>query len=299
MKYYYALPLALIGASMVLTQSQVALGLSAQKVEQIVEAQNLTIADSGLIINRAGNTNTVLTADHMVKGATKHEIILSDLQSDDVKEAIASFSSSKSDKVAKISNVVAAVPKAEDFFLKGNQKYQDKDFQGAIADYTEAIRLNPNFVEAYDNRGLAREKLKDLDGAINDYTQAIKINPNDAYAYFFRGSVRKELKDFKGAINDYTQGIKINPNFAQAYVLRGIVRDELKDFQGAINDYTQGIKINPNYAEAYGIRGFARYQLGDKQGAINDLQKAAELFQQQGKTEQYQKLLELIRNIQQ
>ena len=174
MKYNHALPLALIGASMVLTQSQVALGLSAQKVEQIVEAQNLTIAGSGLIINRAGNTNTVFTAHHMVKGATKHEIILSDLQSDDVKEAIASFSSSKSDKVAKISNVVAAVPKAEDFFLKGYQKYLDKDFQGAIADYTEAIRLNPNLAQAYVLRGVVRYELKDFQGAINDYTQVIK-----------------------------------------------------------------------------------------------------------------------------
>jgi tetratricopeptide (TPR) repeat protein len=271
MKYYYALPLALIGASMVLTQSQVALGLSAQKVEQIVEAQNLTIADSGLIINRAGNTKTVLTADR----------------------------SSKSYKVAKISDVVAAASKAEDFFLKGNQKYQDKDFQGAIADYTEAIRLNPNFVEAYNNRGLARDELKDFQGAINDYTQAIKINPNYAKAYSNRGLVRKELKDFQGAINDYNQAIKIDPNYAPAYFNRGVVRYELKDLKGAVADYTQAIKINPDLAQAYGTRGIVRYQLGEKQGAINDFQKAAELFQQQGNTELSQRMLELIRDIQQ
>jgi tetratricopeptide (TPR) repeat protein len=46
---------------------------------------------------------------------------------------------------------VAAAPKADDFYIRGNQKYQDKDFKGAIADYTEAIRLNPNLAEAFSS----------------------------------------------------------------------------------------------------------------------------------------------------
>jgi regulator of sirC expression with transglutaminase-like and TPR domain len=66
-----------------------------------------------------------------------------------------------------------------------------------------------------------------------------------------------------------------------------------------VADYNSTLKINPNYAQAYGKRGLARYQLGDKQGAINDLQKAAELFQQQGNTDLSQQALELIKKIQQ
>ena len=54
-------------------------------------------------------------------------------------------------------------------------------------------------------------ELGDKQGAIDDYTQAIKINPNYAQAYYGRGFVRNELRDKQGAIDDYNQAIKINP----------------------------------------------------------------------------------------
>ncbi len=283
MKYYYALSPLLFGVSIVLVQSQVALGLSAQEVEQIgkeitvriVDAQNPSIAGSGVIIKHAGNTYTVLTTYHVVKDATKYQIILPDKQSyalnnikpldKEVDLAVASFSSSNSYQVAKIGNVVAAAPKAEDFLIKGNQKYQDKDFEGAIADCNSALKINPNYALVYVNRGF----------------------------------VRDELKDFEGAIADFNSALKINPNFVQVYVDRGLVRSNLGDLQGAIADYNSAIKINPNFAEAYYNRGVVHYQLGDNQGVINDLEKAAELFQQQGKTEFYQQALEVIKKIQQ
>jgi tetratricopeptide (TPR) repeat protein len=73
----------------------------------------------------------------------------------------------------------------------------------------------------------------------------------------------------------------------------------LKDLQGAIADYNSALKINSNYADAYNNRGLARSDVGDKQGAIADLQKAAELFQQQGNTQLSQTILEYIKKLQQ
>jgi tetratricopeptide (TPR) repeat protein len=160
---------------------------------------------------------------------------------------------------------------------RGVARFQSEDNQGAIDDWTQAIKINPNDPNAYQNRGLAHYDLGDKQDAIDDWTQAIKINPNHAIAYGNRGLARSELGDKQGAIDDYTQAIKINPNDALAYGNRGITRSELGDKQGAIDDYTQAIKINPNYADAYYNRGNTHSELGNKQGAINDYTQAIKI----------------------
>ncbi|WP_238846082.1 serine/threonine-protein kinase [Nostoc edaphicum] len=160
------------------------------------------------------------------------------------------------------------------YYKEGLEKYNNKDFRGAIEDYTQAIKINPNYVDAYINRGLAHDDLGDKQAAIEDYNQAIKINPNYALAYYNLGVARSALGDKQAAIEDYNQAIKINPNYANAYYNRGIAHDDLGDKQAAIEDYNQAIKINPNYALAYINRGVTRSALGDKQAAIEDYNQA-------------------------
>ncbi|MFO0098199.1 MAG: tetratricopeptide repeat protein [Aphanizomenon sp.] len=166
---------------------------------------------------------------------------------------------------------------AQAYYNRGVVRDDLGDKPGAIDDYNQAIKINPNYALAYYNRGNVRYQLGDKQGAIDDFNQAIKINPNYADAYYNRGIVRYDLGDKPGAIDDFNQAIKINPNYANAYYNRGIVRDDLGDKQGAIDDYTQAIKFNPNYANAYYNRGNVRYDLGDKQGAIDDFNQAIKI----------------------
>jgi tetratricopeptide (TPR) repeat protein len=81
-------------------------------------------------------------------------------------------------------------------------RVKSENKKGAIADYDQAIRIYPNFVLAYYNRGNTRYALGDKKGAIADYNQAILIDPNNALAYGNRGLTRSGLGDKKGAIDD-------------------------------------------------------------------------------------------------
>jgi len=85
------------------------------------------------------------------------------------------------------------------YMYLGKEKLASGDCQGAIADFTDAIRLDPDFAPAYSNRGLAKSELGDNEGAITDYNQAIHLT------YYYRGNAKSELGDEQGVIADYDQ----------------------------------------------------------------------------------------------
>jgi tetratricopeptide (TPR) repeat protein len=92
------------------------------------------------------------------------------------------------------------------------------DFNKAIADYTSAIELERNFAAAYKNRGYTRRVTNDLEGAIKDYTEALRLNPSPdvfsrrGYAYELRG----KTGDRALAEADYREAIKIDPTYETA-----------------------------------------------------------------------------------
>ncbi|WP_017716809.1 tetratricopeptide repeat-containing S1 family peptidase [Kamptonema formosum] len=185
---------------------------------------------------------------------------------------------------------------AETYYNRGNAHYALGDKQGAIIDYSKAIELKPDDAKAYYNRGNTRDDLGDKQGAIIDYSKAIELKPDDAEAYNNRGVARDDLGDKQGAIIDYSKAIELKPDDAGAYYNRGLARFNLGDKQGAIADYSKAIELKPDYAITYYNRGVARSFLGDKQGAIEDAQKAAKLFCAQGhpQCQRAQQLLKLI-----
>lgn len=98
---------------------------------------------------------------------------------------------------------------AEGYNNRANYRYDMGDYEGAIADYSEALKLNPDDIDSLFNRANARYDLGDKEGAIEDYNQVIKINPDDADAYFYRGSFRSELGDKLGAVEDFQKATEL------------------------------------------------------------------------------------------
>lgn len=79
---------------------------------------------------------------------------------------------------------------AEEYFQRGLEKYEQGLLEEAIAEWTEAIRLDPNDTASYVNRGIAKSELGDNLGAILDFDKAIELDPNNALAYGCRDFVK-------------------------------------------------------------------------------------------------------------
>lgn len=126
---------------------------------------------------------------------------------------------------------------------RGAAKSDKGDFDGAIADYNEALRLNPNDAGAYSNRGVARERKEDHDGAIADYDRALEINPNLAKVYYNRANAKFRKEDFDAAMADYDEALRLNPDYARAYRNRGKTKGRKGDMEGAIKDFEMYEKL--------------------------------------------------------
>ena len=115
--------------------------------------------------------------------------------------------------------------------------------ENAIADYSEAIRLDPKDASAFYNRGQAWSEEQEYGKAIADYSEAIRLDPKDMHAYKHRGGAWKATGQFDKAIADYDKAIRLNPKYAMAYLSRGNVWWAKKEYRKAISDYDEAIRL--------------------------------------------------------
>jgi tetratricopeptide (TPR) repeat protein len=144
------------------------------------------------------------------------------------------------------------------YFFKG-------DNDRAIADYNQAVRLNPKDSVAYANRGNAYSNKGNNDHAIADYDQAIRLDPKAAF-YHNRGYGYHNKGEYDHAIADYDQAIRLDPKAAYAYRNRGIVYSDKGEYDHAITDFDQGIRLDPNDAKAYNARAWALFNAARPKG---------------------------------
>jgi tetratricopeptide (TPR) repeat protein len=101
-----------------------------------------------------------------------------------------------------------------------------------------------------NSRGLRNEKSGRFLAAKADYQKAIWVNPEYANAYNNRGNMRFWDEDIEGAIADYTEAIRLNPCFCEAYCNRGMANHRLGRYDEARQDYDMAVSTNSEYSDA-------------------------------------------------
>lgn len=166
---------------------------------------------------------------------------------------------------------------AKAYNYRGNA-YFLKEPKRALADFNEAIRLNPKNPWLWIRRAnlyLGNVGLNDPARAIADFTKVIELRPDLGYKY--RAGVYSREKDPKRALADLSEAIKIKPKDMDLIQNRAGIYTALGDFGPAIADYNLVLERDPTYAHGFQERGRAYYQMGDYDEAIADYDQAIKL----------------------
>ena len=106
---------------------------------------------------------------------------------------------------------LAAVYQQRAYAAASNQQFQD-----AINDYGEAIKISPQDPRIYEQRAAVEMKLNDMDKALADYSEAIKLKPNDVRYYAYRSYIYEVKGDLKNSMADTEKVLKLDPNNQEA-----------------------------------------------------------------------------------
>ena len=201
---------------------------------------------------------------------------------------------------------------ARDFYARGITRLDQYNYREAAADFTQAIKLDPKYIEAYFKRGYSYTWVSKHQEALTDFNQVIVLDPNYLDAYLNRGWSQIFLQNDQAALEDFNRVIRLNPNYAAAYAHQGMayiklgkyqaalesskqairldsrnsygytiqadVFNNLKDYPAAIKVSTLAILIDPDDFSAYINRALAYTLIGDYQNALSDYQKSSEIF---------------------
>src|SRR4051794_22629345 len=127
--------------------------------------------------------------------------------------------------------------------LRGSAYYDRGEYEIAIADFDDALKLGPPSGTIFHNRGNAWRGKGDYAKAIADYDMSIKTDPRSAFSYQNRGIAKEALGDLDGALADINQAIRLDPTLPQPLINRTAIWRVRGDYDRAIVDGSEAIRL--------------------------------------------------------
>jgi tetratricopeptide (TPR) repeat protein len=175
--------------------------------------------------------------------------------------------------IADMNRAIAMEPKAIYFSARASLKVEAQDYQGAISDYTESIRINPDRSDtklAYAWRAMAYEKINDYASAAADLDNSLRLDPNNAAVNGARGVYYYKERNYVAARQHMDQAVRLDPYDSRALYWRAKISTAEKQDARALADLDAAVRIKPDDAEVRALRADVNYRLKNFDNAISD-----------------------------
>jgi len=161
-------------------------------------------------------------------------------------------------------------------YNRGVNYNKDGETKLALHDFTKALKLNPDNVDAYKGRAGIYLRNSEFAKALADFQKAERLESDCPATLYGIGTVCFRMNKLKEAANYMDKTIDLAPDYAEAYHNRGVIYSTKKDYRRALADFDQTIKLKPEYGAAYFNRGLVWSNMFNAQEDDNLLVKAIE-----------------------
>ena len=165
-------------------------------------------------------------------------------------------------------------------YLEGCIHFDQKNYLLGIKHFSQALQII-QLSSYYAMRGDCKFELKNFIDAQEDFTEAIAGDPEEEYNFYKRACCAFELENYENAIQDLNKSIALNPDFHD-FRLRGECKFKLEDFKGAQEDFNKAIALGNKGTETYLLdywsRAECKFELEDLNGALDDIKKLLEIY---------------------
>jgi TonB family protein len=142
-------------------------------------------------------------------------------------------------------------PDPQAHYRMGELLLSQKNFDGAITHYREAIRINPDYAAAHAGLGSALRETGDLENAIAEFRKVIRLNPQDSKAYNDVGLSLSKKGDLAGAIDEYREAIGLNPQEAETHYNLANALHSQGDHAAAVAEYRETLRLKPDFGVSH------------------------------------------------
>ena len=150
---------------------------------------------------------------------------------------------------------------AQLYIARADIHFKLHDFERAVNDYEQALKIDDKADKAWFGRGMAKGRLGLIDEGIADLSVFIQRNPQNSLAYTKRGVRYLWKGDRENAGKDLRKAIALDPGNAEAHDDLGVILAQQGDYKAALEHFSRTVKLDPTYQKGYHNQAMAYYVL--------------------------------------
>ena len=184
---------------------------------------------------------------------------------------------------------------SRDHYERGLQYEENGSYVRAREEYTQAIRRDRLFTDAYVAQGRVLFQTSNFRAAMAIVDEALRLDEGHVEAHNVRGLVSMYTGDSESAILSFTRAIELDPKYAEAYHNRAQVNVQDNNADSALEDLSRVIELEPFEPRYYVERARLYAFLDERDRALRDLERVLEVTQDEEYTTPARRMMENLR----